>query len=136
MLAFSECKLLQLQVLLAESAHQPSQPKTKDHVSLVQLLFGLCSFLYLLQRNKASSLISTTAQEMDVLMAMALQSSTQTCTAGRMQPTQPEHASTAVLTTKCLLWSQPTHSVPLAHFSPQPPINLQPLSKAIICVTR
>lgn len=45
MLAFNEGKLLRLQMLLAESAHQPSQPKTKDHVSLVQLLFGLCSFL-------------------------------------------------------------------------------------------
>lgn len=53
------------------------------------------------------------------------------------QPIQPDSVSTAVLTTPWSLRapSCPTaDDEPLAHFSLQPPINLKPLSKAIIWV--
>lgn len=122
-----------------------SLPKTKDRESLethlLQLLFGSVlptgysrggephsSSSLLLRRGMNNGNSSAKHHRGPKCTTQALQ-------AGKRQPIQPDSVSTAILTTSWSLQapSCPTaDDAPLAHFSLQPPINLKPLSKAII----
>lgn len=134
MLAFNKCKLLHLQALLAESAHQPSQPKTKDHIFLVQLLFGLCSFLFAPEEHSPISYQHDCSGDgCPHGSGSAIHHPNLQSREDAAHPAWPRQHSTTYHTV-LVLYSQPTHHAPLAHFSPQPPINPQPLSKAIIWV--